>query len=62
VLRRDREDRGHVGGLAVEMHRMIAAVRGVIAASMARGSIVSRAGSMSANTGCASVAMIASAL
>ncbi len=41
---------------------MIAAVRGVIAASMARGSIVSRAGSMSANTGRASAAMIASAL
>jgi hypothetical protein len=41
---------------------MIAAVRGVIAAAMAAGSIVSRTGSMSANTGRASVAMIASAL
>ena len=41
---------------------MIAAVRGVIAASIVRGSIVSRDGSMSAKTGRASVAMIASAL
>ena len=41
---------------------MIAAVRGVIAASVAAGSIVRRSGSMSANTGLAPVITMASAL
>ena len=40
---------------------MIAAVFGVIAAAAASGSIVSRRGSMSANTGRAPAIMIASA-
>ena len=40
----------------------MAAVRGVIAASTAAGSIVSRAGSMSANTGRAPAIMTASAV
>ena len=40
---------------------MIAAVRGVIAAATAAGSIVRRSGSMSANTGRAPAIMIASA-
>ena len=40
---------------------MIAAVRGVIAAAVAAGSIVRRSASMSANTGVAPAIMIASA-